>query len=123
MLELVNSGSDSANEEVQAVVLVQAKQHQLLAEIYHERYLSNGNTADLQHAEKLARSAFNKTTLSAPGDPQNLVSCQLLVLIYQAQRRTSLAEFFQSPHYFKISSLANTSSSITTDRIASAISG
>lgn len=46
MLELVNSGSDPANEEDQTVVLVQAKQHQLLAEIYHERYLSNSNTAD-----------------------------------------------------------------------------
>lgn len=96
MLELANSGSDPTNEEDQAVLLVQAKQHQLLAEIYHKRYLSNDNTADLQRAEKLARSAFNKITLSAPSDPQSLVSCQLLVHVYQAQRRTGLAEFFQS---------------------------
>ena len=96
MLELVNSESDPANEEDKAVLLVQAKQHQLLAEIYHERYLSNGNTADLQHAEKLARSAFNKITLLAPDDPQSLVSCQLLVLVYQAQKRTGFAEYFQS---------------------------
>ena len=96
MLKLMNSGSDPVNEEGQAVLLVEAKQHQLLAEIYHERYLSNGNTDDLQRAENLARSAFNKITSSAPNDPQSRVSCQLLVLIYQAQRRTGLTEFYQS---------------------------
>ncbi|KAI9776816.1 MAG: hypothetical protein M1839_009367 [Geoglossum umbratile] len=77
-------------------VLSRARQHHMLAEIYHEMYLADKNLAYLECADKYSRSAFNQLHERAPGDPLLSASIQLLVHILEAQGRTVLADGFRS---------------------------